>query len=124
MWLRVVRFGLGAGCAPTLHPAFEQRFGFPLVEVWGMTETGRFLADNHEPRMITTRAFGRAHGDLQACIADEAGNAVPDGTHGELVVRTAGDDPRRRSSAAIWTTRQRPRRLGAAGGFTSATSPS
>jgi len=32
-----VRFGIGAGVEPTLHAAFEERFGFPLIEVWGMT---------------------------------------------------------------------------------------
>src|SRR5205807_9029555 len=60
-----VKFGLGAGIEPELHPLFEKRFGFPLVEVWGMTETGRILADNVEPRQITTRAFGRPRGELE-----------------------------------------------------------
>ena len=54
-----VKFGFGAGVEPELHPRFEQRFGFPLIEVWGMTETGRVYADCREPRQITTRAFGR-----------------------------------------------------------------
>src|SRR5262245_18723098 len=36
-----VKFGIGAGIEPELHAAFEKRFGFPLIEVWGMTETGR-----------------------------------------------------------------------------------
>ena len=40
-----VKFGLGAGVEPQLHEAFEKRFGFPLIEVWGMTETGRIFAD-------------------------------------------------------------------------------
>ena len=55
-----VRFGLGAGIEPQLHGAFEERFGFPMVEVWGMTEMVRILADNHAPRQVGTRAFGRA----------------------------------------------------------------
>lgn len=54
-----VKFGLGAGVEPQLHEPFEARFGFPLVEVWGMTETGRILLANREPRLIHTRAFGR-----------------------------------------------------------------
>lgn len=45
-----VRVGFGAGVEPGLHVLFEERFGFPLVEVWGMTEMVRVLADNHEPR--------------------------------------------------------------------------
>ncbi|MEM7268077.1 MAG: AMP-binding protein [Pseudomonadota bacterium] len=90
-----LRFGLGAGLDPALHQAFEARFGLPMVEVWGMTETGRFLAAAHEPRMTDTRAFGRATEDFEAMIADEAGTPVKDGAEGELLVRSPGADPRR-----------------------------
>jgi crotonobetaine/carnitine-CoA ligase len=90
-----VRFGLGAGVEPELHAAFEARFGFPLVEVWGMTETGRIFADNHEPRAVTTRAFGRAPlRELEARVVDAEGREVPRGREGELLVRCAGRDPR------------------------------
>ena len=90
-----VKFGLGAGIDPELHPLFEKRFGFPLVEVWGMTETGRILADNVEPRQITTRAFGRPQGELEARVVDAEEREVTQGAEGELVVRCAGRDPRR-----------------------------
>jgi len=89
-----LRFGLGAGLDPQLHRAFEDRFAVPMVEVWGMTETGRFIGDCHEPRRIDTRAMGKAGGDLEAKVIDEAGSAVPPGTEGELVVRAGGTDPR------------------------------
>ncbi|MBI4246354.1 MAG: AMP-binding protein, partial [Candidatus Rokubacteria bacterium] len=82
-----VKFGLGAGVEPELHPRFEQRFGFPLIEVWGMTETGRILADGHEPRQITTRAFGRPGGGLEARVVDDQDREVPRGAEGELLVR-------------------------------------
>ena len=90
-----VKFGLGAGIEPELHRRCEERFGFPLVEVWGMTETGRILADCHEPRMIDTRAFGRPVKELEAMVVDEQDREVPRGTPGELVVRAKGDDPRK-----------------------------
>ncbi len=89
-----LRFGLGAGLDPQIHRAFEERFGIPMVEVWGMTETGRFLADAHEPRRIDTRAFGKPSEDLDARVVDDAGKPVPPGTPGELVVRARGPDPR------------------------------
>jgi crotonobetaine/carnitine-CoA ligase len=89
-----VRFGLGAGVEPALHRAFEARFGFPLVEAWGMTETGRILADSEEPRRVDTRAFGRPRGVLEARVADEGGREAPRGAEGELLVRSAGPDPR------------------------------
>lgn len=90
-----LRFGFGAGIEPQLHRAFEERFGIPLVEIWGMTETPRVFGDNFEPRQIDTRAFGRPTADYQARIADENGNEVARGTPGELLVRDGGSNPRR-----------------------------
>ena len=87
-----VKAGLGAGVEPGLHEAFERRFGFPLVEVWGMTETGRIFSDCHEPRSIHTRAFGRPHGGLEARVVDDQGREVPRETEGELLVRWGGPE--------------------------------
>jgi crotonobetaine/carnitine-CoA ligase len=89
-----VKFGLGAGIDPQLHVQFERRFGIAMVEVWGMTETGRFFGDCHEPRRIDTRAFGRPGGGYLARVVDEQDREVPRGTAGELVVRWDGPDPR------------------------------
>lgn len=90
-----VRFGLGAGCDPILHPAVERRFGFPWVEVWGMTETGRFLANQHEPRQTDTRAFGRQAPPIEVRVVDDQDRDLADGMAGELLVRCAGPAPRR-----------------------------
>jgi acyl-CoA synthetase (AMP-forming)/AMP-acid ligase II len=89
-----VKFGLGAGVEPELHAEFEKRFGFPLVEVWGMTETGRLYADSTEPRQVGIRAFGRPRGVLESRVVDGQDRDVPRGTEGELVVRCVGPDPR------------------------------
>ncbi len=85
-----VRFGLGAGVDPQLHQQFEERFGFPLIEIWGMTETGRILAVMDEPRQIETRAFGRPMRGLDARVVDATDREVPRDTPGELVVRWGG----------------------------------
>ena len=90
-----VRFGLGAGVEPQLHGVFEQRYGFPLIEVWGMTETGRIFADCHAPRQIDTRAFGRPLPGLEAMVAGNDGREAPRGQEGELLVRSSAADPRR-----------------------------
>ncbi len=90
-----VRFAVGAGVEPTLHRPFEARFGFPLVEVWGMTEMCRILGDNHEPRMIDTRAMGRPSPGLEVRVVDENDNEVPRGTPGEMTLRHSAEDPRR-----------------------------
>ncbi len=89
-----VKVGVGAGIEPALHEPFERRFGFPLVEVWGMTETGRIFADAHEPRHIHSRAFGTPFAGFEARVVDDEDREVPRGGEGELVVRCAGADPR------------------------------
>jgi len=89
-----IRFGLGAGCDPTLHRTFEDRFGFPLVEVWGMTETGRFIANHCEPRYTETRAFGKERAPVQARVIGASGEDLAPGEAGELVVRAGNEDPR------------------------------
>ena len=94
-----LRFCVGAGVEPELHEPFEKRFGVPLVELWGMTETGGGFIASHEPRMIHTRAFGRPLGrkgfDLDVRIVDRDGVDLPTGQQGELIVRRHGtDNPR------------------------------
>jgi len=89
-----VKVAFGAGVDPVLHERFEQRFGIPLIEVWGMTESGRFMCVDREPREIHTRACGRPLPGLQARIIDDAGEEAPHGTVGELVVRHSAEQPR------------------------------
>jgi acyl-CoA synthetase (AMP-forming)/AMP-acid ligase II len=89
-----VRFGFGAGVEPQLHAAFEQRFGFPLIELWGMTEMVRILTDNHAPRQVGTRAFGRARPGLEVRVADDAGVEVVGETPGEMLIRHSEATPR------------------------------
>ncbi len=88
-----VKFGLGAGIDPVLHEAFEERFGFPLVEVWGMTETSRIIANAHEPRYVNTRAFGRPRPPWEVAVVDEHGRYVAVDEPGEMLVRSAGANP-------------------------------
>lgn len=90
-----IRAGIGAGVDPKHHVAFEERFGFPLLELWGMTEVGAGFIDNHEPRRVGTRAFGRPTGRLKARVVDDDMNDVPPDTPGELLVQTDDADPRR-----------------------------
>jgi acyl-CoA synthetase (AMP-forming)/AMP-acid ligase II len=90
-----VRFGIGAGIEPELHAAFEQRFGFPMVELWGMTEMVRVLGDTVEPRQVGTRAFGRAVPGVDVRVVDDEGRDVAGETPGELLVRHSAATPRR-----------------------------
>ena len=90
-----MRFGLGAGVEPQLHRPFEERFGFPLVELWGMTEMVRALGDSIEPRQVGTRAFGRAFPGLEVRVVDDADRDVADGQPGEMLIRHSAATPRR-----------------------------
>jgi len=93
--LHTVKFGQGAGVDPTVRAAFEARFGFPLVEGWGMTETSRAIHNSSEPRCLEPRAFGRPRSPMYMRVVDEQDNTVPFGVQGELLVRDSGPDPRR-----------------------------
>ncbi|KRC06280.1 long-chain fatty acid--CoA ligase [Hydrogenophaga sp. Root209] len=90
-----VRFAIGAGVDPQRHAAFEQRFGYPLIEIWGMTEYVRAIFDAEEPRQVGTRAIGRAQPGLEVRVASDAGDDLPDGTPGELLVRHSAATPRK-----------------------------
>ena len=92
-----IRFGFGAGVSPRLHAAFEERFGFPLIEAWAMTETGCAAAiiASHEPRKIGTACFGRPSSKVDCRVVTAEGDDAAPGAHGELWVRSAGDHPRR-----------------------------
>lgn len=90
-----LRWGFGAGVEPTLHARFEARFGFPLIEVWGMTEMCRILADCHEPRQVGTRAMGRPGPGLEVRVVDDRDVDVDVGEPGEMIVRHSAQTPRK-----------------------------
>jgi len=91
-----VRFGFGAGVSPRLHGPFEQRFGFPLLEGWAMTETGAgaVIIANRAPRKVGTACFGKPERRVEYRVVNEQGGDVVPGEPGELLVRSAGSDPR------------------------------
>jgi acyl-CoA synthetase (AMP-forming)/AMP-acid ligase II len=90
-----VRFGFGAGVDPALHASFEERFGFPLIEAWAMTETGAGaeVAASREPRHIGTRCFGQPGPELETHIVTDRGEDAAINEPGELLVRHAGAEP-------------------------------
>lgn len=92
-----VRWAFGAGVDRKNHGLFEERFGFPLVEAWAMTETGAAacVMANREPRHVGTSCFGKPEAFVEVRLVDEQGDEVPPGVPGELLVRSAGADPRR-----------------------------
>ena len=90
-----VKFALCAGIEPNHHEVFEKRFGFPVVEMWAMTETGRLISDNFEPRKIHTRSFGKVDIGVEAKIIDANGNTLKANEPGEFVIRNSAKEPRK-----------------------------
>jgi acyl-CoA synthetase (AMP-forming)/AMP-acid ligase II len=91
-----IRFGFGAGVDPDHHAAFEARFGFPLVEVWGMTEAGggAVTTTGMGPRHLGKRCIGRLGRESEYRVVADDGRDAPPGRPGELLVRARGPDPR------------------------------
>ena len=89
-----VKFGQGAGVDPRVREQFEDRFGVPLVEAWGMTETSRAIQNCSLPRCLEPRAFGRPRLPLEALVVDDDEKPLPYNSPGELLIRAAGTDPR------------------------------
>lgn len=92
-----VRFAIGAGVDPQRHAEFEARFGYPLIEIWGMTEMVRAIFDADAPRRVGTRAIGRPQAGLEVRVVDDADEDVPDGTPGQMLVRHSAATPRKDS---------------------------
>ncbi|GAC1401222.1 MAG: ATP-dependent acyl-CoA ligase [Vulcanimicrobiaceae bacterium] len=90
-----VRFALCAGIEPNQHAAFEERFGFPLIEMWAMSETGRMTTAHREPRFVGTRAIGRSEPGMELRVVDEQGDDVAINQTGEFVLRSTAQHPRK-----------------------------
>ncbi|WP_119168441.1 AMP-binding protein [Algihabitans albus] len=90
-----LRFGFGAGVGVQLHAAFEERFGFPLIESWAMTEVGvgGCITANREPRKIGSSCFGKPGPEVEVRIVADDGEPAGVDQPGELLVRRAGPDP-------------------------------
>jgi carnitine-CoA ligase len=81
-----VRIALAPATQAELHELFRERFGVILRDGFGMTETNAVIgARDGEQRPGT---MGRVMPGYEAKIVDEDDNDVPDGTAGELVLRT------------------------------------
>ncbi|MCH9693612.1 MAG: AMP-binding protein [Gammaproteobacteria bacterium] len=91
-----IRFGFGAGSDPRHQQVFEERFGFPLIEAWAMTETGGggMIVANSEPRHLGKRCIGKPIESMEFRIAGNDDEAVATGEDGELLVRSMGTNPR------------------------------
>jgi long-chain acyl-CoA synthetase len=87
--LERLRFGRSASSAlpPSLHRAFEEKFGVSIVETMGLTETAAPVFSN--PIEPSTRKYGspgQPVGNV-AKIVDKQGREVPLCTQGEIMIK-------------------------------------
>jgi acyl-CoA synthetase (AMP-forming)/AMP-acid ligase II len=84
-----LRFGRSASSALAVETqsAFETRFGVPIIETMGLTETAaQILSNPLPPGVRKIGSPGIAYGcDIE--IQDQHGSCVPPNTEGEIVVR-------------------------------------
>ena len=80
-----LRVALGGGVPPRIHRPFFERFGVPLVDGYGSTETNFVFAGSipsDRPGTMGCLADG-----IEARIVDADDSELPDGQAGELVLR-------------------------------------
>jgi crotonobetaine/carnitine-CoA ligase len=80
-----VRIAWGGGCPPDIWPQFRDRFGVEIRECYGMTEASSITTCNDSG---VVGAVGRPMPWFMVELIDGAGNPVPPGERGEIVVRT------------------------------------
>ncbi|APO54518.1 ATP-dependent acyl-CoA ligase [Bradyrhizobium diazoefficiens] len=82
-----LRVALGGGVPPQIHGPFLDRFGVPLVDGYGSTETNFVFAGTIPSDRPGT--MGYLADGIEARIVDENDSALPDGQAGELVLRAS-----------------------------------
>ncbi|WP_257462766.1 acyl--CoA ligase [Archangium lipolyticum] len=104
--LRLIRSS-SASLPPQVMEELERVFQVPVIESYGMTEAAHQMASNPlPPRPRYTGCVGLAAGP-EVGIMDEAGNLLPAGSLGEIVIRgrnvTAGYENNPEANAKAFT---------------------
>lgn len=82
-----LRYILAAPVPEELHRPLEARLGLRIIEGYGLTETGTMAIIN-PPDDTRAGTIGVPLEHAEGKILDSAGREVPDGTPGEIVVRS------------------------------------
>ena len=80
-----VRIAWGGGCPAHLAAAFAERFGVQVREGYGLTELLTFVTLNPDG---PPGSIGKPLSHYDIALCDESGDPVPDGSAGEIVVRS------------------------------------
>ena len=84
-----VRFGRSASAAlpPALHSGFEQKFGVPIVETMGLTETSAQILSNPLPPLKNKYGSPGVAFGTQIKVINRSGQEAARGIEGELLVK-------------------------------------
>jgi len=84
--LRFIR-SCSAALPPRVMHDLEQAFGAPVLEAYGMTEAAHQMASNPLPPAARKPGSVGRGTEVQISIMDEAGNHLPAGQQGEVVIK-------------------------------------
>ena len=84
-----LRFSRSASAplSPDIHRRFEERFGIPIIETMGLTETGAQILTNPMPPAIRKIGSPGVAVGNEVMIADDMQTEVARGTTGEILIR-------------------------------------
>jgi long-chain acyl-CoA synthetase len=77
----------GAALPVQVLRGFEEAFGVPLLEGYGLSETSPVASFNHPDREHKPGSIGTPIRDVQMRVVDREDNEVPQGEVGEIVIR-------------------------------------
>lgn len=104
--LRFIR-SCSSALAPATMAQLEERFGTPVLEAYGMTEAAHQMTSNPLPPAARQPGSVGQGTQVEIGIMDEAGNLLPAGASGEVVIRgpnvTAGYRSNPEANAASFT---------------------
>lgn len=68
---------------------FKEKFGFEIIEGWGLTEAAALNCTNPIRGPVKTGSIGKPMKGVTMKVVDSAGNELPAGQEGEIIMRTA-----------------------------------
>jgi long-chain acyl-CoA synthetase len=77
----------GAALPVEVLRGFEEAFGVPVLEGYGLSETSPVASFNHPGRERKPGSIGTSIRDVQMRVVDGKGHEVPQGEVGEIVIR-------------------------------------
>lgn len=84
--LRFIR-SCSAALPPEMMAKMEEVFGAPVLEAYGMTEASHQMASNPKPPAARKPGSVGPGTGIEIGIMDEAGNLLPSGQRGEVVIK-------------------------------------